>query len=67
VKEVGTNAIPDDCDGLWSDDDRTIYLRRSLSIHRKRYILTHEFLHAVADWQHWCLGVKVADHWQKEG
>lgn len=41
-----------DCDGLWDCDTKTIYIRRSLSITRRRYILAHELGHAWLDWQH---------------
>lgn len=39
-------------DGLWDCETRTIYILRSLSVRRKRYILGHEMIHALADWQH---------------
>ena len=42
-------------DGLWDVDNRTIFVRRSLSLRRKRYILGHEMCHALADWIHDCL------------
>ncbi len=41
-----------DCDGLWDCNLRTIYIRKSLPLTRKRYILTHEVGHAFLDWQH---------------
>ena len=37
------------CDGLWDDDERTIYIRRSLSSAKKKQILYHELIHAVHD------------------
>lgn len=49
------DALEDDDDtpdGLWCVEDRTIYLRRSLPVRRKRYILCHELQHAVADLTH---------------
>jgi Zn-dependent peptidase ImmA (M78 family) len=41
-------------DGLWDCEGRIIYLRRSLPVRRRRYILAHEMQHAVADWTHHC-------------
>ena len=46
------NALDKDCDGLWDSDSKTIYIRKSLQMTRKRYILTHELGHAFLDWQH---------------
>ena len=37
------------CDGLWDDDERTIYIRRGLTNARKKVLLYHELLHAVHD------------------
>jgi Zn-dependent peptidase ImmA (M78 family) len=42
-------------DGLWDVETRTIYVRKSLPLRRKRYILGHEVGHAFIDWQHFCL------------
>lgn len=39
-------------DGLWEVDRRTIYIRKSLPLNRKRYILLHELGHAWLDFQH---------------
>ena len=41
-----------DCDGLWDCDTKTILIRSSLPITRRRYILAHELGHAWLDWQH---------------
>lgn len=49
------DAVDDDeelPDGCWSVDDRTIYLLRSLSAARKRYLLAHELVHAAHDAAH---------------
>lgn len=40
------------CDGLWDVDRRTIYIRASLPLNRRRYILLHELGHAWLDFQH---------------
>lgn len=40
------------CDGLWDVSLRTIYIRKSLPLTRKRYILIHEVGHSFLDWQH---------------
>ena len=42
-------------DGLWDVELRTIFVRRSLPLTRRKYILGHEILHAVNDWVHDCL------------
>ncbi len=39
-------------DGIWDDDNRTIYIRKRLPMTRRRYILAHELGHAWLDWQH---------------
>lgn len=39
-------------DGLWEVERRTIYIRKSLPLNRRRYILAHELGHAWLDWQH---------------
>ncbi len=40
------------CDGLWDVERRTIYIRGSLPLNRRRYILLHELGHAWLDFQH---------------
>lgn len=42
-------------DGQWDVETRTIQIRKSLPLRRKRYILGHELGHALWDWQHECL------------
>jgi Zn-dependent peptidase ImmA (M78 family) len=42
--------------GLWDVATRTIYVDRSLDEKEQRYVLTHEMIHAFADWQHVALG-----------
>lgn len=39
-------------DGCWDAASRTIYIVKTLSPRRKRYILGHELFHAVVDYQH---------------
>lgn len=38
-------------EGLWSDEDDTIYLGKWLSAKRKREVLFHELTHAVLDYR----------------
>lgn len=59
IKEVtdGEMRDMDDCDvrtsdGCWDVDSRTIYIVKTLSPRRKRYILGHELFHALIDYQH---------------
>jgi Zn-dependent peptidase ImmA (M78 family) len=56
VEQVTKREMEDECgdhlDGAWMAEYRTIYLRRSLNMTRKRYILCHELQHAVADLTH---------------
>jgi Zn-dependent peptidase ImmA (M78 family) len=42
--------------GLWDGSSRTIYIDRNLAEREQRYTLTHEMIHAFADWQHHALG-----------
>jgi Zn-dependent peptidase ImmA (M78 family) len=42
--------------GLWDGSSRTIYIDRNLEEREQRYTLTHEMIHAFADWQHHALG-----------
>jgi Zn-dependent peptidase ImmA (M78 family) len=46
------NALDRGCDGLWNVDNKTIYIRKSLTLSRRRYILTHELGHAWLDFTH---------------
>lgn len=41
--------------GLWDEAVRTIYVDRTLPVKEQRYVLTHECIHAFADWQHFAL------------
>jgi hypothetical protein len=50
-KLFGVLGAPD-CDGLWDCDTKTILIRKSLPVTRRRYILAHELGHAWLDWQH---------------
>lgn len=59
VKEVtdGEMREMDDADertsdGCWDIETRTIYLVKTLSPRRKRYILAHELFHALIDYEH---------------
>ena len=50
VKEVpATDPLIAGCDGLWDDEERTIYIRQGLKAERARKILYHELLHCVHD------------------
>jgi Zn-dependent peptidase ImmA (M78 family) len=46
------NNMEDTADGLWNSETRTIYIRKSLPLTRKRYILMHELGHAWLDFTH---------------
>lgn len=39
-------------DGLFDSETRTIFIRKDQAHGRKKYILSHELIHAVADFQH---------------
>jgi Zn-dependent peptidase ImmA (M78 family) len=41
--------------GCWDLDTRTIYLDKTMEPRNQRYVLTHEMIHAFADWQHMAL------------
>ncbi len=49
VEMSGGDPLMEGCDGLWDDDERTIYIRSSLSFAKKKQILFHELLHALHD------------------
>ncbi len=49
IELPSTDPSIEDCDGLWDVDERTIYIRKSLSLARKKVVLFHELLHAVHD------------------
>jgi Zn-dependent peptidase ImmA (M78 family) len=62
VKEM-QDALDDEDDvpdGAWISDDMTIYLRRTLTMARKRYVLCHELQHAAADLTHHTLNEGTA-------
>lgn len=41
-------------EGWWDPDTRTIFIKKTLPLGRRRYMLGHEFHHAVLDWIHHC-------------
>ena len=45
-----------ECFGYWDVGTRTIYVDKTVGERKQRYVLTHELMHAVADWQHVYLG-----------
>lgn len=47
-------------DACWDCNERSIWIRRSLPIKRRRYLLAHELGHAWLDWQHQYLDEGVA-------
>jgi len=49
-----------DHDGLYDDQTRTVYVVRTLTPKRKRYILLHELDHAWNDYKHAMLDEGVA-------
>lgn len=49
------------CVACWYSDERSILLDKSRSIKKRRADLSHEVLHAAADWQVWVIGTKHAD------
>ncbi len=50
IREEGDCEPGDETpEGLWLTDDDTIYILRSLSLARKRYVLCHEMIHAMVD------------------
>lgn len=46
------NAKERECDGLWDVDIKTIYIRKTAPLSRRRYILMHELGHAWLDFTH---------------
>ena len=55
-EECGNDSL-----ACWMVEDRTIYLRKSRTIRKRRADLAHEFLHACADWQVWLIGSNQSD------
>jgi Zn-dependent peptidase ImmA (M78 family) len=41
-----------ECYGYWDGKTRTICIDKTASPRKQRYTLTHEMVHALADWQH---------------
>ncbi len=41
--------------GCWDVVTRTIWVDKSMGKKEQRYVLTHEMMHAFADWQHHAL------------
>jgi Zn-dependent peptidase ImmA (M78 family) len=41
--------------GCWDEATRTIWIDRTMDEKEQRYTLTHELIHAFADWQHFAL------------
>lgn len=67
IKEVTDGEMRDlddaderESDGCWDATTRTIYIVKTLSPRRKRYILGHELFHAVVDFQHHLLNERSA-------
>ena len=52
LSETEMDRRDPNADGIWDDDNKTIYLRKRLPLTRRRYILAHELGHAWLDWQH---------------
>ena len=38
--------------GCWDGTTRTIYVDKTANPRKQRYVLTHEMMHAIAEWQH---------------
>jgi hypothetical protein len=45
-----------ECFGYWDGATRTIFIDKTATERKQRYTLTHEMIHAFADWQHVYLG-----------
>jgi len=55
VHQISNTEMDEKCadaDGLWDAESRVIYIRKALTITRRRYLLAHELGHAWLDWQH---------------
>lgn len=55
-EENGSDSL-----ACWIVEERTIYLRKRRPLKKRRADLTHEVLHAAADWQAWLLGGSQAE------
>lgn len=42
----------EDVYGCWDGATRTIYIDKTVGERKQRYLLTHEMMHAFAEWQH---------------
>lgn len=64
IKQISRKKMTEDhspdTDGIWDVDSGTIWLVKSLSPERKRYVLAHEIGHAVTDWTHWLVNEGLA-------
>jgi Zn-dependent peptidase ImmA (M78 family) len=60
VKAVAPRTLKriakEDAYGCWDGSTRTIYIDKAVEPKIQRYTLTHEMMHALADWQHTYLG-----------
>lgn len=52
LTDTEMNKRDTNADGIWDDETKTIYIRKRLTMTRRRYILAHELGHAWLDWQH---------------
>ena len=48
-EEVECEPDEETPEGAWCTDEDTIYILRSLSLARKRYVICHELIHAALD------------------
>lgn len=55
IKLVKQHKMLKSAYGWWDAEAQTIYLSAALKPAHQAYILTHELLHALTDYQHWCL------------
>lgn len=47
LKKIGKDDRP--LDGLWVDEECTIYIDKNMPIYQKRNILFHELIHSLVD------------------
>src|SRR5260370_42058916 len=52
MEEIVEDGTGESVDGHWDPDERVLYIRKSLLIRRRRYILAHDLGLAWNDWQH---------------
>jgi uncharacterized protein DUF955 len=60
MEEIVEDGTGESVDGYWDPDERVLYIRKSLPIRRRRYILAHELGHAWNDWQHHAMDNGIA-------